>query len=36
MTKIKDAYAYVIDGVSAHPHVTVWVAAGLIALALVA
>ena len=33
MTKIKDAYAYVVAGVAAHPQITIWVAVGLIVLA---
>ena len=31
----KDGYLYVIEGVVSHPHITVWVAVGLIVLAKV-
>lgn len=34
MTKIKAAYAYVVAGVSANPQTSIWVAVGLIVLAL--
>jgi hypothetical protein len=32
---IKDGYIYVIDGIDAHPHITLWSGLGLIVLALV-
>lgn len=32
---VKDGYLYVIDGIAAHPHTTLYVGVGLIVLALV-
>lgn len=32
---VKDGYLYVITGIADHPHITAWVGAGLIVLALV-
>lgn len=32
---VKDGYLFVIEGIASHPHLTAWVGAGLIVLALV-